>query len=1298
MSLFLCGKLLRKSHPGINILKSGSVFSYSVAKNRVSLLALAKRNSLFGTRCCTGNVIDRAQQKKNIPQAKPIVTPVKNSLVVESITGAKPAQQKRNCFHPGASSLNRDALNIDNGPKVTGNEMLKAMFEFIWPKGEPEIRNRVKVALSLLIGAKVLNVSVPFLFKYAVDTFNINASEAALASAPETVATFGTALLVGYGIARCGAFGLNELRNAVFAKVAQHSIRKIARNVFLHLHNLDLAFHLSKQTGALSKTIDRGSRGINFVLTAMVFNIVPTVFELALVSTILGLKCGPEYAGVALGCVGTYALFTLAITQWRTKFRVYMNKAENEASNKAIDSLINYETVKYFNNEKFEAERYDSSLKKYEAASLKTSTSLALLNFGQHAIFSAALSLIMVLAARDIVHGNLTVGDLVMVNGLLFQLSIPLGFLGSVYREVRQALIDMQTMFSITMMDPAIKNKLNPIQFHVVPKSSDITFDNVNFHYVPGKNIVNDLSFTIPSGKKVAIVGGSGSGKTTLVRLLYRFFDPRSGNIFINNKNIQDVDINDLRRAIAIVPQDSVLFHDSIFYNLHYGNLTRSEEDVYKAAQMANLHDAILKWPQGYDTPVGERGLKLSGGEKQRVAIARAILKNSPILIFDEATSSLDSITEQHILEALRNATAGRTSIVIAHRLSTVIDADEIFVLNNGQMVERGKHADLLKIPNSFYSKLWDAQHSFVNGDKKKELSNENKLLKAIQKRQDLALKRYEGTDAELPRIINSHHEDFRVLQAQHKKLRAQYCETCSILKAKEKELLTLQKQNKKLVELSRNRHLGEREKLQTEVLDLKHRITQQDEVIQNLRRKLESESKYLKHQLKIEIMKHKETQKQLLDTQTKQKNLERVIELNQKKSYQPRYALAGRMKQSLNSQSLSSLNEKRLNSHKDNTRKTKPESTLNQSLPALEIKSQTQEFPRQLELNSLLGNNEASRNLGSLQQLHLHSSLDAGVKKSLPSPVNSYSNSPVRKSQLERIDIERDLKGMQNRKKEAEIADGLPEMLDVQFRSEKCTKNEEQTENDGSKDFDNDLALLSNRHLDEDDDTLKQSDVVIDDLEEELSKTLSTLESHEQLEKFGSGKSERAEFESWGNDHINARESKIVEHDSSIAKEQKLIGASPDQLLHYESTKNSELELLLRGETKNVFQKNQEHLLLDKIKNDPEKTDEIKVLRKSSSKSRESDLKMNRTEENAPANSKSFDKAKLLAAMKAIDDNENIEYVDQKLKGPLNRLQITENLYRGVPTHSKRKNIIMKELFDDVGLIQSRDSRENET
>ncbi|XP_050097596.1 iron-sulfur clusters transporter ABCB7, mitochondrial isoform X2 [Anopheles aquasalis] len=615
-------------------------------------------------------------------------------------------QKKKKGHHPASG----ESIGTYDGPEVTATDMIKAMATYIWPKDDAMVRKRVLVSLGLLGGAKVLNVCVPFLFKMGIDNLNVLSMD----TVPEAASALTISVLLGYGIARAGAAGFNELRNAVFARVAQHSIRKIATNVFLHLHNLDLQFHLSKQTGALSKTIDRGSRGINFVLTAMVFNVVPTIFELALVSSILGAKCGLAYAALSMGCVGVYSAYTLAVTQWRTKFRIYMNQAENEAGNKAVDSLINYETVKYFNNEQYEANRYDKVLQKYEAASLKTSTSLALLNFGQNAIFSVALSAIMVMAANEIARGNMTVGDLVMVNGLLFQLSIPLGFLGSVYREVRQALLDMRTMFTLMGVESAIQNRVNASPLDVRRETASIEFRHVGFRYAQSNDIFKDLSFTIPAGAKVAIVGGSGSGKSSMVRLLYRFFEPTTGEILINGQNIREVDLQSLRRAIAVVPQDSVLFHDTIRHNIHYGDLSRSQAELEEAARMADLHESILQWPKQYDTQVGERGLKLSGGEKQRVAIARAILKNSPILVFDEATSSLDSITEQNILQALARATDNRTSICIAHRLSTVMDADEILVLENGRIGQRGTHDQLLR-SGGLYTKLWDTQNRQYN-------------------------------------------------------------------------------------------------------------------------------------------------------------------------------------------------------------------------------------------------------------------------------------------------------------------------------------------------------------------------------------------------------------------------------------------------------------------------------------------------------------------------------------------------------------------------------------------------------
>jgi len=613
----------------------------------------------------------------------------------------------RGCFHPGAANIARDVIKSggSDNAKLSPKDMMKVMLAYIWPAGNSSVKRRVVFAMALLVGAKLLNISVPFMFKYTIDELSVENVE-------KTATIFVFALVLGYGASRVGAAGFNELRNAVFAKVTQHSIRTIAQNVFRHLHNLDLSFHLNRQTGALSKTIDRGSRGIATVLNAMVFNIVPTIFEMSLVTGILAYKCGPQFSVVALGAVGMYSVWTLKYTQWRTRFRIQMNKAENEAGNKAIDSLINYETVKYFNNEDYEAREYDKSLVQYEKASLKTSGSLALLNFGQNFIFSSALVAMMWLATEKIIQGQLTIGDLVMVNGLLFQLSIPLNFLGSVYRELNLSLTDMQVMFQLMKVQPNITSNKDAKQISTaIAKDCDITFEKVCFEYIKGKKILDELSFTVPAGKRVAVVGGSGSGKSTLIRLLYRFFEPNQGSIMIGNDNINKIDIDCLRKEIAIVPQDSVLFHNTIKHNIHYGNLNAQEDAVMKAAKMAEIHDSIQTWPNGYDTQVGERGLKLSGGEKQRVSIARAILKDSPILVFDEATSSLDSITENSIMKALDKATAGRTSIVIAHRLSTVVNCDEIFVLDQGRVAESGTHIELLSKPGSLYSKLWNSQH-----------------------------------------------------------------------------------------------------------------------------------------------------------------------------------------------------------------------------------------------------------------------------------------------------------------------------------------------------------------------------------------------------------------------------------------------------------------------------------------------------------------------------------------------------------------------------------------------------------
>ncbi|XP_034037174.1 ATP-binding cassette sub-family B member 7, mitochondrial [Thalassophryne amazonica] len=672
------------------------------------------------SRSANENVTDHKRQSKYVLSPSQVRTAAWSAntsatsrQILETVRHLQ-TTDKRTCWHGHAGGrLSADPKNVFK--EVNTVNILAAMVSHVWPKDRPDLRARVAVSLGLLAGAKITNVIVPFMFKYAVDELNqMSGHMLNLNDAPSTVATMATTVLIGYGVSRACAALFNELRNTVFGKVAQSSIRRIAKNVFLHLHNLDLGFHLSRQTGALSKAIDRGTRGISFVLSALVFNLGPTVFEMSLVSAILYYKCGGEFAAVALGTLSAYSIFTILVTQWRTRFRIEMNKADNDAGNAAIDSLLNYETVKYFNNEKYEADRYDGFLKIYESSSLKTTSTLAMLNFGQSAIFSVGLTAIMLLASKGVAAGSMTVGDLVMVNGLLFQLSLPLNFLGTVYRETRQALIDMNTLFTLLSVDTKIKERDLAPALAITPQEATIRFEDVYFEYLEGQKVLNGVSFDVPAGKKVAIVGGSGSGKSTIVRLLFRFYEPDRGSIYIGGQNIRDVSLDSLRKALGVVPQDAVLFHNTIFYNLQYGNVNATPEDVYQVARLAGIHDAILRMPHGYGTQVGERGLKLSGGEKQRVAIARAILKNPPILLYDEATSSLDSITEENILSSMKEMVKDRTSVFIAHRLSTIVDADEIIVLNGGKVAERGNHQTLLSTPGSLYADLWNTQNSKI--------------------------------------------------------------------------------------------------------------------------------------------------------------------------------------------------------------------------------------------------------------------------------------------------------------------------------------------------------------------------------------------------------------------------------------------------------------------------------------------------------------------------------------------------------------------------------------------------------
>ncbi|CAK3908523.1 Iron-sulfur clusters transporter atm1, mitochondrial [Lecanosticta acicola] len=583
--------------------------------------------------------------------------------------------------------------------------IIKDMSAYLWPKNDFNTRFRVGLSVGLLVGAKVLNVQVPFYFKTIVDSMNVD-----WAATGGTAMTVAGAAIFSYGAARIGASVFQELRNAIFASVSQSAIRKVAGNVFHHLLKLDLNFHLSRQTGGLTRAIDRGTKGISFLLTSMVFHIIPTALEISLVCGILTYQFGWKFAVLTVGTMAAYSWFTIATTAWRTKFRKQANAADNKGATVAVDSLINYEAVKYFNNEAYEAKRYDMALKNYQDASIKVATSLAYLNTGQNLIFSGALTAMMYMAAQGVAAGSLTVGDLVLVNQLVFQLSVPLNFLGSVYRELRQSLLDMETLFNLQKVNVAIKEVPNAPPL-LLNQGGEIKFENVTFGYRPDRPIVKNLNLTIPAGKKVAIVGPSGCGKSTILRLLFRFYDVQAGRITIDGQDIREVSLESLRKSIGVVPQDTPLFNDTIEHNIRYGNIAAPDSHVIAAARRARIHDIIASLPDGYKTMVGERGMMISGGEKQRLAVARLILKDAPLLFFDEATSALDTHTEQTLLHNINSILKERrrTSVFIAHRLRTIYDSDVIIVLQEGRVAEQGTHERLVD-SGGVYGELWSAQ------------------------------------------------------------------------------------------------------------------------------------------------------------------------------------------------------------------------------------------------------------------------------------------------------------------------------------------------------------------------------------------------------------------------------------------------------------------------------------------------------------------------------------------------------------------------------------------------------------
>ncbi len=598
--------------------------------------------------------------------------------------------------HAHSSSSPQPGTPVKQRPD---RETLKRLFPYLW-----QYKWRVLAALTFMVGAKVANVSVPILLKNLIDDMSIKPGD------PQAVLVVPVALLLVYGALRLSVSAFTELRELVFAKATQGAARQIALETFQHLHALSLRFHLERQTGGMTRDIERGVRGIESLISYSLYSVVPTLIEVALVLSILAVKFDVWFAGITLAALTLYIVFTISVTEWRTQYRRQANEFDSAAHTKAVDSLLNYETVKYFNNETFEASRYDKSLEALRRARLKAQTSLSLLNTGQQLIIAIALVGMLWRATQGVVDGRMTLGDLVMINAFMIQLYIPLNFLGVLYREIKQSLTDLDRMFTLLEKEREVADAPNAPSLQLSGPPA-VRFESVVFAYESSRPILHGISFEIPAGKTVAVVGPSGSGKSTLARLLFRFYDVGSGAITINGQDIRQVTQGSVRRAMGIVPQDTVLFNDTVRYNIAYGRTDATEPEVEQAARAAHIHDFISATPKGYDTMVGERGLKLSGGEKQRVAIARTLLKNPPIVIFDEATSALDSANERAIQSELQSAAQNKTTLVIAHRLSTVVDAHEILVMDAGRIVERGSHAVLLAL-NGRYAQMWALQQS----------------------------------------------------------------------------------------------------------------------------------------------------------------------------------------------------------------------------------------------------------------------------------------------------------------------------------------------------------------------------------------------------------------------------------------------------------------------------------------------------------------------------------------------------------------------------------------------------------